>query len=93
MQSETGRIKRRNTSEKQQLASITAYTRQQLSRVAVQAQARILLDRMEGLGSGTGEAGRRREFARKLEREWEKERRPRQSWRGQGEKSTKQGAL
>ena len=42
-----------------QLGSYTSPNRQQLSRICVQAQSRLLLDRPEGLGRGTGEAARK----------------------------------
>ena len=67
-----GRVRR---SDRQQLATIKSFTRQQLSRVCVQSQARLLLDRLEGLGGGAGEAARRRSGARQTERIWERERR------------------
>ena len=76
VQSEIGQRKGRLVSDKQQLASVTSQTRQQLSRVAVAAQARILFDRLEVFcGGGAEEARKRRDNARWLEREWEKERR------------------
>ena len=63
-------------SDRQQLATIKSNTRQQLSRVCVQSQARLLLDRLEGLGGGgAGEAARRRARAGQVERGWERERR------------------
>ena len=49
-----GRTKK---SDRQQLATIKYHTRQQLSRVCVQAQARLLLDRLEGLGGGGQKEG------------------------------------
>ena len=69
-----------------QLASYTSQNRQQLSRVCVQAQSRLLLDRLEGLGGATGEAAGRRKRTVWLERKWEKERQAgiiaaRQGWR------------
>ena len=57
-----------------QLATFISQNRQQLSRVCVQAQSRLLLDRLEGLGGATGEAARRRKRTVWLERKWEKER-------------------
>ena len=58
----------------------------QLSRVCVQAQSRLLLDRLEGLGGGTGEAAMRRKHTAFLEARWERERQAqtiaaRQGWR------------
>ena len=64
---------RTRKSDRQQLATIKSHTRQQLSRVCVQAQARLLIDRLEGLGAG--EAARRRARARQVEWGWERERR------------------
>ena len=69
-----------------QLATFISQNRQQLSRVCVQAQSRLLLDRLEGLGGATGEAARRRKRTVWLERKWEKERQAgiiaaRQGWR------------
>ena len=67
---------RTRKSDRQQLATIKSNTRQQLSRVCVQSQARLLLDRLEGLGGGgAGEAARRRARAGQVERGWERERR------------------
>ena len=48
---------RTRKSDRQQLATIKYHTRQQLSRVCVQAQARLLLDRLEGLGGGGQKEG------------------------------------
>ena len=57
-----------------QLATYLSQNRQQLSRICEQSQARLLLDRLEGLGGGTGEAARRRGRTAWLERKWELER-------------------
>ena len=57
-----------------QLATYISQNRQQLSRVCVQSQARLILDRLEGLGGVSGEAARRRNNTVWLERKWEKER-------------------
>ena len=43
-----------------QLATYVSQNRQQLSKLCVQSQARLVLDRLEGLGGGTEEAARRR---------------------------------
>ena len=43
-------------------------------KICVQAQSRLVLDRLEGLGGGTGEAARRRGRTAWLERKWELER-------------------
>ena len=57
-----------------------------MSRVCVQSQARLILDRLEGLGGVSGEAARRRNNTVWLERKREKERQAqiivtRQGWR------------
>ena len=67
-----------------QLASYVSLNRQQLSRVCVQAQSRLLLDRLDWLGGGVGEAASRRKAW--LEARREKERQAniiaaRQGWR------------
>ena len=69
-----------------QLASYVSLNRQQLSRVCIQAQSRLLLDRLDGLGGGVGEAASRRKRTAWLESRWEKERQAniiaaRQGWR------------
>ena len=81
-----GRVGGRKHSEKQRLATITSQIRQQLSRVSVQSQARLLLDRLEGLGGGAGLAARRRAQVRFTEWRMERERQAqlvaaRQGWR------------
>ena len=62
-------------SREAQLAGFTAYIRRQLSHLAVQQQSRLLLDRLELLGDGAGEAARRRAWAVSVERGAERERR------------------
>ena len=62
-------------SREAQLAGFTAYIRRQLSHLAVQQQSRLLLDRLELLGDGAGEAARRRAWAVTVERGAERERR------------------
>ena len=84
LEAETGVEGRQSVSA--QLASYISHSRQQLSRICVQAQSRLVLDRLEGLGGGTGEAARRRGRTSWLERKWEKERQAqliaaRQGWR------------
>ena len=69
-----------------QLAIYVSQNRQQLSKICVQSQARLVLDRLEGLGGGTGEAARRRGRTAWLERKWDKERQAqvlaaKQGWR------------
>ena len=46
-----------------QLAALVSYVRRQLSITAVREQARMLLERMQLLGDGSADAGRRRERA------------------------------
>ena len=72
LQAQTGGEFRKSVTA--QLASYVSQNRQQLSRICVQSQARLVLDRLEGLGGGTGEAARRRGRTVWLERRWEKER-------------------
>ena len=84
LEAQTGIENRRSVTA--QLASYTSQNRQQLSRVCVQSQSRLLLDRLEGLGGGTGEAARRRKQTAFLEARWERERQAqaiaaRQGWR------------
>ena len=81
------------SSETQQLANITAQTRQQLSLVAVRGQARLLLDRLEGLGGGAGQAARRRAGVRHMAWRWEKERRAQQLAARQGTRAYRFGAF
>ena len=49
-----------------------------MSLVAVRGQARLLLDRLEGLGGGAGQAAKRRAGVRHTAWRWEKERRAQQ---------------
>ena len=56
-----------------QLAIYVSQNRQLLSKICVQAQARLVLDRLEGLGGGIGEAARRRGRTAWLDRKWELE--------------------
>ena len=84
LEAETGVEGRKSVTA--QLASYVSYSRQQLSRICVQAQSRLVLDRLEGLGGGTGEAARRRGRTSWLERKWEQERQAqliaaKQGWR------------
>ena len=60
LEAQTGIENRRSVTA--QLASYTSQNRQQLSRVCVQAQSRLLLDRLEGLGGGTGDTTEVKEF-------------------------------
>ena len=46
-----------------QLATLVSYVRRQLSITAVREQARMLLERLQLLGDGSGDAARRRERA------------------------------
>ena len=84
LKAETGEKGRKSVTA--QLAGYVSHLRQQLSRICVQAQSRLVLDRLEGLGGGTGEAARRRGRTSWLERKWELERQAqqiaaRQGWR------------
>ena len=84
LEAQTGVEDRRSMTAK--LATYISQNRQQLSRVCVQSQARLILDRLEGLGGVSGEAARRRNNTVWLERKWEKERQAqiiatRQGWR------------
>ena len=84
LEAQTGVENRRTVTV--QLSSYTSQNWQQLSRVCVQSQSRLLLDRLEELGGATGEAARRRKQTVWLERKWEKERQAqtiaaRQGWR------------
>jgi hypothetical protein len=84
LEAQTGVDNRRTMTA--QLATFISQNRQQLSRVCVQSQARLILDRLEGLEGVTGEAARRRKNTAWLERKWEKERQAqiiaaRQGWR------------
>ena len=63
----------RHKSDQAQHAKFISQQRQQLSRVCVQAQSRLLLDRLEGLGGGAGEAAKRRSWAGYIDREVERE--------------------
>ena len=84
LEAQTGGDNRKSVTA--QLASYVSQNRQQLSRISVQSQSRLLLDRLEGLGGGTGEAARRRQNTEWLQAKWEKERQAqtiaaRQGWR------------
>ena len=84
LEAQTGMENRKSVTA--QLASYISQNRQQLSRICVQAQSRLVLDRLEGLGRGTGEAARRRGHVSWLGRKWEKERQAqllatKQGWR------------
>ena len=57
-----GRGRRRGMSEKAAKASLTGQVRRTLSLTVVKSQARLLLDRVEVLGSGVVEATRRRNW-------------------------------
>ena len=69
-----GRVGRRGQrSETYRLATITSNIRQQLSRICVKSQARLLIDRLEGLGGGAGLVVRRRAQVRFAEYRMERE--------------------
>ena len=61
-------------SREAQLAGEVAFVRRRLSFTAVQQQARLLLDRLQLLGEGAGEAARRREWAEQANRAEARER-------------------
>ena len=65
--------RRRHNSDQAQHAIFILQQRQQLSRVCAKAQSRLLLDRLEGLGGGAGEAALRRSRALYIDRELERE--------------------
>ena len=52
LEAQTGGENRKSVSA--QLASYISHNRQQLSQICVKSQARLVLDRLEGLGGGTG---------------------------------------
>ena len=56
-----------------------------------QAQARLVLDRLAGLGGGAGEAARRRKHTGWLEQKWYKERQAQEIAMRQGWKIRKTG--
>ena len=62
-------------SREAQLAGEVAFVRRRLSFTSVQQQARLLLDRLQLLGEGAGEAARRREWAEQASRAEARERR------------------
>ena len=62
-------------SEAAQLAGEVAFLRRRLSLTAVQSQARLLLDRLQLLGDGSREAGRRRDRAQEARRAETREKR------------------
>ena len=88
-----GRVGSKKYSEKQRLATITTQIRQQLSRVSVQNQARLLLDRLEGLGGGAGMAARRRAQVRFTARRMERERQAQLVAARQGRRAYRFGAF
>ena len=57
-----GRGRRRGLGEVAALAILTGQIRQGLSLVAARSQARLLLDRVEAVGSGAAEAAKRRRW-------------------------------
>ena len=58
-----------------ELALTTSLLRRALSVVGVRAQARLLLSRLETIGSGAAAAAGRRNYALNLERVWANQRR------------------
>ena len=67
-----------------QLASYVSQNQQQLSRVFIQGQTRLLLYRLEVLGGGTGEEACRRKRPAWLEGRWKNERQAKiiAAWQG-----------
>ena len=49
------------------------------SKICVQSQSRLVLDRLDGMGGGTGEAARRRGRKAWLERKWDNEQQAQES--------------
>ena len=79
-----GRWKRQRRSEEAELAILKGQVRRTLSLEAVRSQARLLLDRISGLGAGAEAAARRRHWAELEERRMGRERRAQQMCRSQG---------
>ena len=75
LQDEGAVARRRRMSPEAGLAIITGQVRRTLSLVAARAQARLLLDRVQVLGRGAAEAGRRRRWQEGEERRMGKEQR------------------
>ena len=71
LEAETGVEGRKSVTA--QFASYISHSRPQLLQICVQAKSRLVLDRLEGLRGGTGEAARRRGRTSWLERKWDKE--------------------
>ena len=67
------------------LATIVSQKRQQLSLVSVRGQSRLLLDRLEGLGGGAGQAAKRRSGVRHMA--WRGRRRAQQVAARQGRRA------
>ena len=65
-------------SKEAQLSAEVAFLRRRLSMTAVREQARLLIDRLQLLGDGAGQAARRREFAERSRRAEAQERRAQQ---------------
>ena len=65
-------------SKEAQLSAEVAFLRRRLSMAAVREQARLLIDRLQLLGDGAGQAARRREFAERSRRAEAQERRAQQ---------------
>ena len=64
--------------EEAELAMLKGQVRRSLSLVAVCSQARLLLDRLRGIGDGADVAARRRRWAEEEERRMVKQRRAHQ---------------
>ena len=65
-------------SREAQLSAEVAFLRRRLSITAVKEQARLLIDRLQLLGEGAGQAARRRDFAERSRRAEARERRAQQ---------------
>ena len=78
-------------SKEAQLSAEVAFLRRRLSMTAVREQARLLIDRLQLLGDGAGQAARRREFAERSRRAEAQERRAQQVCLMQGRSIRRSG--
>ena len=78
-------------SKEAQLSAEVAFLRRRLSMAAVREQARLLIDRLQLLGDGAGQAARRREFAERSRRAEAQERRAQQVCLMQGRSIRRSG--
>ena len=74
-----------------ELAITTSFLRRTLSLVGVRAQARLLLGRLEVIGTGAAAAADRRNLALQLERTWANQRRADALCRIQGKSILRRG--